>query len=276
MKILFAMPIHKRPFITRVSIEEGFEIIQMIEDQLGGDCEFRVYGDSSDPEIRAFSQQDNILKFIRVDNGTTAAERTNKFNEVYKDIHASDWDVMVWLDSNNLYSPEYKQLMLDAIRDRKELFGSVSYTMVSPFSKECRKFTAGRKRNVDTSTFIIGPGKGITREAWDKTLAVLYQNQGRFYSRNLRQRGKGYDADFVGWCKRYGVNPVVISKDPEDILDVKLGGDLNEVEKYTDRKARPSDLGEKCIAMIEKCLNDYGEGFEFPVELSDYVASLRG
>ena len=266
MKIAVAMPVHLRPFITRVSIEDTLDTMNLI----GGDIHLYVYGSKVDDKaIKKFCDDHEKITFVNLRNGTLFREVAEKFNKIYKDLNEREWDYMLWMDSNNMLSPEYKNKLKNSIEDGLKWFGSVSFTMYNPAINMSKTFYKNERT-------LIGPGKGIKRSHWDVTMKKHFDEYGKFCNPWVYKRGKGFDADFKSIVKRHAPDDpyVILSSDPDDILDVKTGDDLNHVQNYNHRKTKDEKVGPKCLEAMKLCLKDYGEGFEIPVKSRDNIAAL--
>jgi len=257
--------------MSRVSIEEGFDIMSRIESTCGADTHMYVFGDwTIDKEIKAFCDSDERIDFVHYSSDQRSPKgRTAKFNNIYATIDDMEWDMCVWLDSNNIYSDWYKDEIAKKVSNRVDFFGSSCYTMVGLKSGMIRHFKT-RKDHV------IGPGKGWSRRAFDKGVGAHAKIYGAYCNPFLYKTGKGYDADFRSITNRYGVETDLIESINTDVLDIKMGDDLNQVEKYRERNAPFGDLDPRSRDAMLVLLKDYGESFELPVKFRNKISSLLG
>lgn len=263
------MPVYKRPFMSRVSIEEGFDIMSRIESVCGDDTHMYVFGDFTiDKEIKSFCDSNERVDFVHYSSDQRSPKgRTNKFNNIYATIDDMEWDMCVWLDSNNIYSDWYKDEIANKVSNRVDFFGAARYTMVGLKSGMIRHFKPNKGH-------VIGPGKGWSRQAFDKGVGAHAKMYESYCNPFLYTVGKGYDADFRSITNRSGVETTLIESEHNDVLDIKLGDDLNQVEKYSESKAPFGGLDSRSRDAMLVLLKDYGESFDLPVEFRNKISSL--
>lgn len=255
--------------MSRVSIDEGFDIMSRIESVCSAETHMYVFGHKGeDKEIAKFCDSNDRVDFINYHSDqSTPSGRTDKFNNLYATIDNMEWDMCVWLDSNNIYSSWYKDQLADRVSRRVDFFGSVAYLMVGLSSGQVKCFRVSDRH-------LIGPGKGWSREAFDKGIGAHKKKYGKYCNPFLYKQGRGYDADFKAIMNRYGFPHEIISSSPHDVLDIKAGDDLNQVERYSNSKAPVCSLNERSKDALLVLLQDYGDGFELPVKLRGKVSSL--